>query len=172
MSAKSRIARKKRHRRVRARISGSSERPRLNVFRSLNHRYAQVIDDTVGHTLVAASTLDKEIASKLTAEEEEIIASTESVEDEMNFTETATAIEEEVEPTQDESVMTVESHATSEGEITSVTENEPAIDEVSEVDEPVIAETTSDDEEPKLETAAVESDDYSEMEDVDSKFGS
>ena len=115
---------------------------------------------------------DKEIASKLTAEEEEIIASTESVEDEMNFTETATAIEEEVEPTQDESVMTVESHATSEGEITSVTENEPAIDEVSEVDEPVIAETTSDDEEPKLETAAVESDDYSEMEGVDSKFGS
>ncbi|MGC8873245.1 MAG: 50S ribosomal protein L18 [Chloroflexia bacterium] len=49
---------KKRHQRVRARISGTPERPRLNVFRSLNHIYAQVIDDTVGHTLAAASSLE------------------------------------------------------------------------------------------------------------------
>lgn len=49
---------KKRHQRVRVRISGTPERPRLNVFRSLNHIYAQVIDDTVGHTLAAASSLE------------------------------------------------------------------------------------------------------------------
>jgi large subunit ribosomal protein L18 len=48
-----------RHKRVRAKISGTSARPRLNVFRSLNHIYAQVIDDTKGVTLVAASTVDK-----------------------------------------------------------------------------------------------------------------
>ena len=55
-------ARTKRHNRVRARVHGTNERPRLNVFRSLNHMYAQVIDDTQGHTLVAASTLDKDVA--------------------------------------------------------------------------------------------------------------
>lgn len=55
-------AREKRHNRVRARVNGTNERPRLNVFRSLNHIYAQVIDDTQGHTLVAASTLDKDVA--------------------------------------------------------------------------------------------------------------
>ena len=49
--------RKRRHLRVRAKVSGTPERPRLNVFRSNEHIYAQVIDDTVGHTLVAASTL-------------------------------------------------------------------------------------------------------------------
>ena len=49
----------KRHKRVRAKISGTPEIPRLNVFRSLNHIYAQVIDDTKGVTLVAASSLDK-----------------------------------------------------------------------------------------------------------------
>src|SRR5436305_8246398 len=54
--------RQQRHRRVRARVIGTAERPRLNVFRSLNHIYAQVIDDTQGHTLVAASTLDKTVA--------------------------------------------------------------------------------------------------------------
>jgi large subunit ribosomal protein L18 len=54
--------REKRHRRVRARAIGTSERPRLNVFRSLNHIYAQVIDDAQGHTLAAASTLDKDVA--------------------------------------------------------------------------------------------------------------
>ena len=55
-------ARQKRHRRVRARVIGTNERPRLNVFRSLNHIYAQLIDDSKGHTLVAASTLDKDVA--------------------------------------------------------------------------------------------------------------
>lgn len=54
-------ARLKRHKRVRAKISGTSARPRLNVFRSLNHIYAQIIDDVNGVTLVAASTLDKDI---------------------------------------------------------------------------------------------------------------
>ncbi|HEX8218234.1 MAG TPA: 50S ribosomal protein L18 [Chloroflexia bacterium] len=51
--------RQKRHNRVRARVTGTAERPRLNVFRSLNHIYAQVIDDTQGHTIAAASTQDK-----------------------------------------------------------------------------------------------------------------
>ncbi len=51
-------ARTKRHSRVRAKVHGTPERPRLNVFRSLNNIYAQVIDDTQGHTLAAASTLD------------------------------------------------------------------------------------------------------------------
>ena len=59
MAVKSRAARKRRHRRVRQRISGTPERPRLNVFRSLDNIYAQLIDDTVGHTLLAASTLDR-----------------------------------------------------------------------------------------------------------------
>lgn len=50
--------RQKRHRRVRKRVEGTPERPRLNVYRSLDHIYAQVIDDTQGHTLAAASSLD------------------------------------------------------------------------------------------------------------------
>jgi large subunit ribosomal protein L18 len=54
--------REKRHNRVRARVIGTTERPRLNVFRSLNNIYVQVIDDSNGHTLVAASTLDKDVA--------------------------------------------------------------------------------------------------------------
>ncbi|MBO6215861.1 MAG: 50S ribosomal protein L18 [Lachnospiraceae bacterium] len=53
--------RTKKHRRMRHTLSGTSERPRLAVFRSNNHMYAQVIDDTVGKTLCAASTLDKEV---------------------------------------------------------------------------------------------------------------
>ena len=53
--------RMKRHQRVRAKVSGTPERPRLNVFRSKNNIYAQVIDDVAGNTLVAASTLDKVI---------------------------------------------------------------------------------------------------------------
>ena len=53
-------SRARRHRRIRARVSGSGERPRLNIFRSNKHIYAQVIDDTTGRTLVEASTLDKE----------------------------------------------------------------------------------------------------------------
>lgn len=57
--AKSDIRRKK-HARLRNRISGTAERPRLSVFRSNKHMYAQIIDDTVGNTLCAASTLDKD----------------------------------------------------------------------------------------------------------------
>lgn len=55
------VARKRRHIRVRKNLTGLSERPRLNVFRSLNHIYAQVIDDTKGVTLAAASSLDADI---------------------------------------------------------------------------------------------------------------
>jgi large subunit ribosomal protein L18 len=56
----SNAARLKRHKRVRKNISGTAERPRLNVFRSLNHIYAQIIDDTKGVTLVSASSMDKD----------------------------------------------------------------------------------------------------------------
>ncbi|HQA47752.1 MAG TPA: 50S ribosomal protein L18 [Bacillota bacterium] len=58
-------ARQKRHRVVRNKIHGSAERPRLNVYRSLNHIYAQLIDDDAGVTLLAASTLDKEIRAEV-----------------------------------------------------------------------------------------------------------
>jgi large subunit ribosomal protein L18 len=57
--------RKVRHHRQRRDLNGTSERPRLNVYRSTNHIYAQVIDDTTGNTLVAASTLDAEIRNEL-----------------------------------------------------------------------------------------------------------
>lgn len=59
-------ARKRRHLRVRKKLAGTSARPRLNVFRSNKHIYAQVIDDTLGTTLVSASTLDKEIRDSIT----------------------------------------------------------------------------------------------------------
>jgi large subunit ribosomal protein L18 len=59
------LARQRRHARVRRRVHGTSERPRLTVFRSLKHIHAQVIDDTQGHTLVAASTLDAEVRGQL-----------------------------------------------------------------------------------------------------------
>ena len=52
--------RKKRHARVRAKISGTTQRPRLNVYRSNKHIYAQIIDDTQGVTLASASTMDKD----------------------------------------------------------------------------------------------------------------
>ena len=55
----------KKHNRLRNRFSGTAERPRLAVFRSNNHMYAQIIDDTVGNTLVSASTLEKEIKAEL-----------------------------------------------------------------------------------------------------------
>ena len=55
----------KKHRRLRSRLSGTATQPRLAVFRSNNHMYAQIIDDTVGNTLVAASTLDKEVKAEL-----------------------------------------------------------------------------------------------------------
>ena len=54
-----------RHRRLRKRVAGTPERPRLCVFRSLKHIYAQVIDDEAGKTLIAASTLDKSLADTL-----------------------------------------------------------------------------------------------------------
>ena len=53
--------RKRRHERVRKTVTGTSERPRLAVYRSLNHIYAQVIDDTAGHTVAAASDQDAEV---------------------------------------------------------------------------------------------------------------
>ena len=59
------IARKKRHTRVRKHLSGTQQRPRLNVFRSLNHIYAQIINDETGTTLVSASTMDKEVSATL-----------------------------------------------------------------------------------------------------------
>ena len=55
----------KKHMKIRNRFSGTAERPRLAVFRSNNHMYAQIIDDTVGNTLVAASTLEKEVKEQL-----------------------------------------------------------------------------------------------------------
>jgi large subunit ribosomal protein L18 len=57
-------ARVRRHARLRKKILGTAERPRLAVFRSLSHIYAQVIDDRQGHTLAAASDLDKDVVSK------------------------------------------------------------------------------------------------------------
>ena len=62
VSKKSRtVVRENKHRKLRNRFSGTAERPRLAVFRSNNHMYAQIIDDTVGKTLVSASTLDKDV---------------------------------------------------------------------------------------------------------------
>ena len=57
--------RRKKHYRLRNRFAGTAERPRLAVFRSNNHMYAQIIDDSVGHTLVSDSTLEKEIKAEL-----------------------------------------------------------------------------------------------------------
>ncbi len=66
MAAVSRdIARKRRHERVRKKVAGTAERPRLNVYRSLENIYAQVIDDSTGNTLVSASNVDKELRSSL-----------------------------------------------------------------------------------------------------------
>ena len=55
----------KKHMKIRNRFSGTAERPRLAVFRSNNHMYAQIIDDTVGNTLVSASTLEKDVKAEL-----------------------------------------------------------------------------------------------------------
>jgi large subunit ribosomal protein L18 len=57
--------RARRHRRIRATLSGTAERPRLNVFRSEMHIYAQVIDDATGHTLVSASSIDADLRAQL-----------------------------------------------------------------------------------------------------------
>ena len=61
--------REKRHKRVRAKVSGTPQRPRLNVFRSSKHIYAQVIDDERGHTLVAAGSNDPELRALKMASE-------------------------------------------------------------------------------------------------------
>lgn len=60
-----RLARQRRHARVRKYVSGTGERPRLCVFRSLKHVHAQIIDDVQGHTLVSASTVDPEVRGQL-----------------------------------------------------------------------------------------------------------
>ncbi|MGQ9682131.1 MAG: 50S ribosomal protein L18 [Anaerolineae bacterium] len=60
-----RIARIRRHARVRKRVSGTAERPRLDVFRSLQHISAQIIDDVAGHTLVAASTVEADVRGRV-----------------------------------------------------------------------------------------------------------
>ena len=66
VSKKSRtVVRENKHRKLRNRFIGTGERPRLAVFRSNNHMYAQIIDDTVGKTLVSASTLDKDVKAEL-----------------------------------------------------------------------------------------------------------
>jgi large subunit ribosomal protein L18 len=66
MTQKSRSdARLRRHQRVRKNLTGTTQRPRLNVFRSVAEIYAQVIDDEVGHTLVSASTIDHDLRVKL-----------------------------------------------------------------------------------------------------------
>ena len=66
VSKKSRAEmREKKHRRLRNRFAGTAQRPRLAVFRSNNHMYAQIIDDTVGKTLAAASTLEKDVKAEL-----------------------------------------------------------------------------------------------------------
>ncbi|MBO4864115.1 MAG: 50S ribosomal protein L18 [Eubacterium sp.] len=59
------VIRQKKHLKIRSRFSGTAERPRLAVYRSNNHVYAQVIDDTVGKTIVSASTVEKSISSEL-----------------------------------------------------------------------------------------------------------
>jgi large subunit ribosomal protein L18 len=64
-SNSTRSARIRRHARVRAKVAGTTDRPRLSVFRSLNHIYAQVIDDVKGVTVVSASTVDPEIVASL-----------------------------------------------------------------------------------------------------------
>jgi large subunit ribosomal protein L18 len=58
-------ARLRRHRRVRKDMAGTAQRPRLNVFRSVTQIYAQIIDDAAGHTLVSASSVDKELREKV-----------------------------------------------------------------------------------------------------------
>lgn len=78
-TSKIRAARQQRHKRVRLKVKGTAARPRLCVFRSLDHIYAQIIDDTQGHTLVSASTLDPEIRKetdgKMKAGQAELVGS-------------------------------------------------------------------------------------------------
>jgi large subunit ribosomal protein L18 len=67
-------ARRKRHERIRLHLAGSESRPRLAVFRSLNHIYAQIIDDASGRTLAAASTVEKELKGSTKTKSEEAAA--------------------------------------------------------------------------------------------------
>jgi large subunit ribosomal protein L18 len=60
-----RAARQRRHRRIRKKVHGTATRPRLSVFRSHQHMYAQVVDDEQGHTLASASTLDPELRERV-----------------------------------------------------------------------------------------------------------
>jgi len=64
----------RRHARLRRRVEGTPERPRLAVFRSLNHIYAQVINDAIGHTLVAASDADADVKSQLSGGTKTVVA--------------------------------------------------------------------------------------------------
>lgn len=57
-------AKERRHKRIRKKVIGTPERPRLSVYRSLNHIYAQIIDDSKGHTIISSSSLDKEFADE------------------------------------------------------------------------------------------------------------
>jgi large subunit ribosomal protein L18 len=59
------VGRQRIHRRIRSRVVGRPQAPRLNVFRSLGHIYAQIVDDARGHTLASASSLDKEVRKTL-----------------------------------------------------------------------------------------------------------
>jgi large subunit ribosomal protein L18 len=61
----SQVARARRHQRIRRSLHGTAERPRLNVFRSLEHIYVQVVDDDLGNTLASASSLDPELRTQL-----------------------------------------------------------------------------------------------------------
>ena len=65
MAVKSHLARQRRHRRIRMKLAGTGERPRLNVFRSLDNIFAQVIDDEAGHTIVSASSIDKQLRAQM-----------------------------------------------------------------------------------------------------------
>jgi len=65
MFLKREVYRSARHERVRKKVVGGEQRPRLDVYRSLNHIYAQLIDDTAGRTIVSASSLDKELSGQL-----------------------------------------------------------------------------------------------------------
>jgi large subunit ribosomal protein L18 len=74
-----RLARQRRHMRVRKRVSGTAERPRLCVFRSLRHIYAQLIDDARGQTLVSAATVDAEVRAGIAPSEGHKIAQAKAV---------------------------------------------------------------------------------------------
>ncbi len=78
--SKIQLARKRRHVRVRKQLEGTSERPRLNVYRSLNHIYAQIIDDSQGRTLLAVSSIDpslrKSLAGKTKTEQAAVVGET------------------------------------------------------------------------------------------------